>query len=96
MHPFTTRGLTQQMFCKKQFYFAGFPNIQQHNVSLKSIIADNGKLYISNEQYMRTANGIKSSNCMKCCNKSLAAPCVRSNELECRQQMLRSQFLFLF
>ncbi len=79
----------------KRFYFAGFLNTVYHNVSPKSIIVHNRKLYTGNEQYMHTANGIKYSNCMNCYNKSLTAPSVRSNELESRKQMLRSQFLFL-
>lgn len=56
--------------CIKQFYLAGFHNVLQHNVFPKSIIADNVKLYTSNE-YMHTANGMKSSNCMKIFDSTL-------------------------
>lgn len=56
--------------CIKQFDLAGFHNVLQHNVFPKSIIADNVKLYTSNE-YMHTANGMKSSNRMKIFDSTL-------------------------
>lgn len=87
---------TDVLCSRQQFYSVGFSNIPQQNVSPKSIIADNGKLYIGNERYMHTANGIKSSHCGNCYHESLTAPCVHPNELESRKQTLRSQLLFLF
>lgn len=52
-----------------------FPHILQNNVSPKSIKTDNRRLHIDNERYIHTSNGIKSSNCVICYNKSLTAPC---------------------